>query len=162
MDKFEELGRRLDEELTRLRKYVEEEVAPVTEKRTAQFLREVSEKLAEASKKLEDRVAARKTRIHNNRNRDPTPATTPRCPYRAWIFRYWLRGPAQMYKNISIFKTFNIREKVRLELRGLLNNFTNSPVFGDPATNMSTPTTFGVITTAGGTRTVNFMAKVRF
>ncbi len=61
MDKFEELGRRLDEELTRLRKYVEEEVAPETEKRTAQFLREVSEKLAEASRKLESRVAARQT-----------------------------------------------------------------------------------------------------
>jgi hypothetical protein len=59
MDKFEELGRRLDEELTRLRKYVEEEVAPETEKRTAQFLRDVSEKLAEASQKLESRVAAR-------------------------------------------------------------------------------------------------------
>ncbi len=59
MDKFEEFGRRLDEELTRLRKYVEEEVAPETEKRTAQFLREASEKLAEASRKLENRVAAR-------------------------------------------------------------------------------------------------------
>jgi hypothetical protein len=59
MDKFEELGRRLDAELTRLRKYVEEEVAPETEKRTAVFLREVSEKLAEASRKLETRVAAR-------------------------------------------------------------------------------------------------------
>jgi len=59
MDKFEEIGRRLDEELTRLRKYVEDEVAPETERRTAQFLREVSEKLAEASKKLEARVANR-------------------------------------------------------------------------------------------------------
>jgi hypothetical protein len=59
MDKFEELGKRLDAELTRLRKYVEEEVAPETEKRTAVFLREVSEKLAEASRKLEGRVAAR-------------------------------------------------------------------------------------------------------
>lgn len=59
MDKFEDIGRRLDEELTRIRKYVEEEVAPETEKRTAQFLREVSEKLAEASQKLEARVAAR-------------------------------------------------------------------------------------------------------
>lgn len=66
MDKFEELGRRLDEELTRLRKYVEEEVAPETEKRTAQFLREVSEKLAEASRKLESRVAAR-----NSQNQQP-------------------------------------------------------------------------------------------
>ena len=59
MDKFEELGRRLDEELTRLRKYLEEEVAPETERRSAQFLREVSDKLAEASRKLEARVAAR-------------------------------------------------------------------------------------------------------
>jgi hypothetical protein len=59
MDKFEEIGRRLDEELTRLRKYVEDEVAPETERRTAQFLREVAEKLAEASRKLESRVAAR-------------------------------------------------------------------------------------------------------
>ena len=60
MDKFEEIGRRLDEELNRLRKYVEDDVAPKTEQRTAQFLREVSEKLAEASRKLETRVAARK------------------------------------------------------------------------------------------------------
>ena len=61
MDKFEEIGRRLDEELTRLRKYLEEEVAPETERRTAVFLREVSEKIAEASRKLESRVAGRAT-----------------------------------------------------------------------------------------------------
>jgi len=60
MDKFEELGKRLDEELSRLRRWVEDEIAPETEKRSAQFLREVSEKLAEASKKLESRVEARK------------------------------------------------------------------------------------------------------
>lgn len=70
MDKFEELGRRLDTELTRLRKYVEEEVAPETEKRTAQFLREVSEKLAEASRKLEQRVANRNSQ---NEQQQPKP-----------------------------------------------------------------------------------------
>jgi len=59
MDKFEELGRRLDEELTRLRRYVEDEVAPETEKRTSQFLREVSEKIAEAAAWIETRNAAR-------------------------------------------------------------------------------------------------------
>jgi hypothetical protein len=59
MDKFEEIGRRLDEELTRLRRYVEDEVAPETERRTAQFLREVSQKLTEAAAKLESRYAAR-------------------------------------------------------------------------------------------------------
>lgn len=59
MDKFEEIGQRLDKELTRLRKYVEEEVAPGTEKRTARFLREVSDLLTDAAAKLEARNAAR-------------------------------------------------------------------------------------------------------
>ena len=58
MDKFEEIGKRLEEELMRLRKFVDEEVAPATEKRTAQVLREASEKLSEAARKLEARVAA--------------------------------------------------------------------------------------------------------
>jgi hypothetical protein len=62
MDKFEEFGRRIDEELTRLRRYIDEEVAPETEKRTAQFLREVSEKLTQAASKLESRNPARTER----------------------------------------------------------------------------------------------------
>jgi hypothetical protein len=62
MDKFEEFGRRIDEELTRLRKYIDEEVAPETEKRTAQFLREVSEKLKQAASKLESRNSTRAER----------------------------------------------------------------------------------------------------
>ncbi|GAC1627278.1 MAG: hypothetical protein PVS2B2_19440 [Candidatus Acidiferrum sp.] len=61
MDKFEEIGRRFDEELTRLRRYVEDEVAPETERRAAEFLREVSEKLTAAAGKLESRVSARGT-----------------------------------------------------------------------------------------------------
>src|ERR1700679_3296751 len=60
MDKFEEIGRRLDEEIKRLRHYVEEEVAPETERRTASFLREASAKLTEAAVKLEGRLAARR------------------------------------------------------------------------------------------------------
>lgn len=60
MDKFEEFGRRLDEELGRLRRYVEEEVAPETERRTAEFLREVSQKLNEAASKLEERFNSRR------------------------------------------------------------------------------------------------------
>ncbi len=59
MDKFEEVGRRLDEELNRVRKFIEDELAPETEKRTADILRQASEKLAEASRKLEARHAAR-------------------------------------------------------------------------------------------------------
>jgi hypothetical protein len=69
MDKFEEIGRRLDEEIMRLRRFVEEEVAPETERRTAQFLREISQKLIEAAAKLESRYAARSS--HNPPNPQP-------------------------------------------------------------------------------------------
>ena len=61
MDNFEDIGRRLDEEIKRLRRYVEEEVAPETERHTASFLREASAKLTEAAVKLEARMAARRT-----------------------------------------------------------------------------------------------------
>ena len=59
MDKFEEIRRDLDEGFARLREFVEEEVAPETEKRTAIFLREVSDKLTEAAGWLEKRRATR-------------------------------------------------------------------------------------------------------
>jgi hypothetical protein len=62
MDKFEEMGRRLDKELGKLKKFVEKDLAPETEKRTAQFLREVSEKLTEAAGWLEARRADRASR----------------------------------------------------------------------------------------------------
>src|SRR5438552_596284 len=65
MDKFEEIRRDLDEGLTRLREFVEEEVAPETEKRTAIFLREVSEKLTEAAGWLEKRRATRQNDASN-------------------------------------------------------------------------------------------------
>ena len=67
MDKFEEVGRKLDEELSKLKKFVENDLAPETEKRTAQFLREVSEKLTEAAAWLEARRAGRTAR----REKDP-------------------------------------------------------------------------------------------
>jgi hypothetical protein len=66
MDKFEEFGRRIDDEIARLRKYVDEEVAPETERRTATFLREVSGKLSEFAAKLEARNAARRPPTQNS------------------------------------------------------------------------------------------------
>jgi len=61
MDKFEEVGRKLDEELGRLRRFVEEDLAPKTEEHTAQFLREVSEKLTNAASWLDERRGQRAT-----------------------------------------------------------------------------------------------------
>jgi hypothetical protein len=59
MDNFEEIGRRIDAEMERLRKYVDEEIAPETERRTASFLRDVSGKLDQFAQKLEARMARR-------------------------------------------------------------------------------------------------------
>jgi len=44
-----------------LRRYIETEVAPETERRSAEFLREVSAKLSDAASKLEARNARRNT-----------------------------------------------------------------------------------------------------
>ena len=61
MDRFEEIGRRIDEELSKLKNYLDEKVAPETERRTAAFLRDVSAKLNDAAAKLEARLAARRS-----------------------------------------------------------------------------------------------------
>jgi hypothetical protein len=61
MDRFEEIGRRIDEEVTKLKRYLDEKVVPETERRTAVFLRDVSNKLSDAASKLEARVTARRS-----------------------------------------------------------------------------------------------------
>ncbi|HMD40491.1 MAG TPA: hypothetical protein VKH15_14500 [Candidatus Acidoferrum sp.] len=59
INNFEDFGKRVDEELKRVKTFVKDDVAPETEKRTSQFLREVSEKIAEAAAWIEARNAAR-------------------------------------------------------------------------------------------------------
>ena len=66
MKNLEDFGKRVDEELARLKAFMKEDVAPETEKRTAQFLREVSEKLGEAASWLEERNAARNSQKTQN------------------------------------------------------------------------------------------------
>ena len=66
MKNFEDFGKRVDEELSRIKTFVKEDVAPGTEKRTAQFLREVSEKLSEAASWIEEHNAARKSKKSGN------------------------------------------------------------------------------------------------
>lgn len=61
IDSFEDFGKQVDEKLRSVKRFVSDDVAPETEKRTAQFLREVSEKLGEAAGWLEKRRAARET-----------------------------------------------------------------------------------------------------
>ena len=77
IDSFEEFGKRVDEHLKRVKTLVKEEVAPETEKRTAQFLHEVSEKLKEAAGWFEARHASRSAKAGQGGEgapKDPDPA----------------------------------------------------------------------------------------
>jgi len=76
IDSFEEFGKRVDEQLKRVKSFVKEEVKPETEKRTAQFLREVSEKLTEAAGWIEARHAARKGQTAQD-SQNPESTQTP-------------------------------------------------------------------------------------
>src|SRR5579862_8624217 len=75
MDNFEEIGRRIDAEMERLRKYVDEEIAPETERRTASFLRDVSGKLDQFAQKLEARMARRAPAASSASSSSQTPPT---------------------------------------------------------------------------------------
>jgi hypothetical protein len=76
INNFEEFGKRVDEELRRVKSFVKEDAAPETEKRTAQFLREVSEKLSEAAGWIEARNAARQARNAQNPQNTQTPSSS--------------------------------------------------------------------------------------
>jgi hypothetical protein len=73
-----------------------------------------------------------------------------------------LREPGDQSLNISLFKTFTIVERLRLQFRADATGVTNSPNFNAPGTNMSSPTTFGVITSAGGSRAMQGSLRVIF
>ncbi len=82
MDNFEEIGRRIDAEMERLRRYVDEELAPETEKRTASFLRDVSGKLDQFAQKLEARMSRRSSAATSasasSSTENPPPPQNPR------------------------------------------------------------------------------------
>jgi hypothetical protein len=52
--KLEDVGRSLDNEIDKLRKYIDEEVRPETRKELADFLRRTSEKLTKLAEKVDE------------------------------------------------------------------------------------------------------------
>jgi hypothetical protein len=74
----------------------------------------------------------------------------------------WLRGPRQRSTNLTLFKIFRFTEQLRMELRGELNNPTNTPAFENPGTDMSNPATFGVINEDQGARSVQLGLRIHF
>lgn len=60
MANFKEVGRLLDQELEKLRRYFETQLKPTTEQKAIGALRKASQRLAELAQKLEDRAARSK------------------------------------------------------------------------------------------------------
>ncbi|MEK7404973.1 MAG: TonB-dependent receptor [Acidobacteriota bacterium] len=73
-----------------------------------------------------------------------------------------LRSPGLRSLNLSLFKTFPLVERYKLEVRMEGTGVTNTPNFSAPGTNMSQAATFGVISSAGGNRTMQASARLVF
>jgi hypothetical protein len=73
-----------------------------------------------------------------------------------------LRAPPARSLNLNLFKTFSLHERLKLQIKMEANSITNTPNFGTPGLNMSQPATFGVITSAGGNRSMQGSARLIF
>lgn len=73
-----------------------------------------------------------------------------------------LRAPTRRLLATQLFKSFPVRERIKLELNFQADNATNTPQWANPGTNMSSKATFGVITNATNQRTVMSSLRLRF
>jgi hypothetical protein len=78
-----------------------------------------------------------------------------------------LRGPRFQDWDMSLQKNIAFKEKYKVQLRADSFNVFNHPSLGLPASNISSKTTVGIITSTSGTpgyeqRTVEFAAKFLF
>jgi hypothetical protein len=63
---------------------------------------------------------------------------------------------------MSLVKGITLAEQVKLQLRADASNVLNSPIFDNPGTNMSNPTTFGVISSTAAARKILIGARISF
>jgi hypothetical protein len=76
------------------------------------------------------------------------------------------RGPGTPAVDVSLLKNFHIYERVTAQFRGEAFNVINRAIFGNPGTNISTPGTFGIISSTSGTpadnRSLQLALKILF
>jgi hypothetical protein len=83
-----------------------------------------------------------------------------------------IRGPGVFNLDLSLFRSFAIREHLAMQFRAEAFGFTNTPAFGNPGTTVSNATfTNGVatnlngydtITSASGERQIRLALKLSF
>jgi hypothetical protein len=71
-----------------------------------------------------------------------------------------VRAPGVHDLDFSLFKSFHVTEKMQFQFRAAAFNFTNSPTWSSPGTNVASPSTFGIITSASGNRTMQLALKL--
>jgi hypothetical protein len=72
-----------------------------------------------------------------------------------------LRGPGYFNMDSSVFRSFAVRERIRLQFRAEAFNALNHPRFGNPAATV-TNGGFGNITSASGERQLRFAMKLNY
>jgi hypothetical protein len=73
-----------------------------------------------------------------------------------------VRAPGTHNLDASLFKNFKPIERATLQLRAEAYNFTNSPTWSSPGTTVNAPSTFGIITSRSGNRTMQMGIKLIF
>ena len=75
-----------------------------------------------------------------------------------------LRGPGFFNVDFSLFRSFSITERIKLQFRGEALNALNHPNFSNPGADISSAGTFGYITSTTGTgeRNIRLSARVSF
>ncbi len=77
------------------------------------------------------------------------------------VGRYIFSGPGFFNLDAALFRDVRLTEKFNLEFRTDWYSATNTPQFSLPGQNLGDPT-FGLVTAAGGARTIDLGLKLRF
>jgi hypothetical protein len=74
-----------------------------------------------------------------------------------------LRGPGQQNLDIAVVRTIRLYERAKLEFRSEFFNLFNTANFANPSSDISNPSTFGVISaTSASPRVLQFALKLSF
>ncbi len=74
-----------------------------------------------------------------------------------------IRAPQRTQLDMAVMKSFRVwKERVRVDVRGEAQNFTNTPTFADVGTNMANRGTFSVVQRGGNPRTVQLAVRAVF
>jgi len=71
-----------------------------------------------------------------------------------------VRQPGAHNLDFSLFKNFRPIERMNIQFRAEAFNFTNSPTWNAPGTTVNNVSTFGIVTSASGSRTVQLALKL--